>query len=132
MTDASRNRAFGPASQRWWGLGLLLCGGFALKFAPDELFAYLACPIKFFTGWPCLTCGSTRALRALVDLDLITAFTMNPLVTALTLAGVGYLGFGVLTRREPPDSERGWSRKVQAIGLLLIVCNWIYLLMVGR
>lgn len=129
----TRNRAFGPAAQRWLGLGAVICAALIAKFAPEELFGYLRCPIKFVTGWPCLTCGSTRALRALAQFDLGTALSMNPLVTVGSVAGVLYLLSGVVTRRPPPAHPgRGWSRKVQAAGLLLIVSNWIYLLVVGR
>src|SRR5262249_59448131 len=47
---------------------------------------FTVCLFKAFTGWPCPTCGSTRALGRLFALDLPGALAMNPLVAVGALA----------------------------------------------
>ena len=40
------------------------------------------CVFKALTGWPCMTCGTTRALGRLAHFDVAGALAMNPLVAA--------------------------------------------------
>lgn len=48
------------------------------------------CLFRWLTGVPCPACGSTRALRALLQGDVAQAFLINPngILLALLLAGV--------------------------------------------
>ena len=39
----------------------------------------IGCPIRFFTGIPCLGCGTTRAILAALRLDFKAAFRFHPL-----------------------------------------------------
>lgn len=50
------------------------------------------CPIKYFLGFPCPGCGTTRAIRYLQHGDLRVAFYTNPLgvVISVTL-GIYFL-----------------------------------------
>ncbi|HVJ39165.1 MAG TPA: DUF2752 domain-containing protein [Stenotrophomonas sp.] len=41
---------------------------------------FLPCLFRTLTGFYCPGCGMTRALHALVHLDLVTALRMNPLL----------------------------------------------------
>ena len=85
---------------------------------------------------PCLTCGGTRALVALASLDIAAAFRIQPLVSALLIAGAAWGAVNtfcltVLRRhvsvRLPPA---GWI--ACAVGLAaLAVCNWVYVLRHG-
>ena len=43
----------------------------------------VGCVFLYFLGIPCPGCGMTRALRALLRLDFVAAFTYNPLIFAL-------------------------------------------------
>ena len=38
------------------------------------------CPIRFITGIPCLGCGMTRALTAILRFDFYQAFQYHPLI----------------------------------------------------
>ena len=44
------------------------------------------CPIRAATGWPCLTCGCTRAFRFAVRGDFPAALAASPLGTLLACA----------------------------------------------
>lgn len=53
------------------------------------------CPFHLLTGFPCPTCGVTRALVALGHADWLAAFRVQPLVTLVLSAGVLYLPWAV-------------------------------------
>lgn len=55
------------------------------------------CPIRFFTGISCPGCGMSRAVLALLRLDIGLAIEMHPLVFLLPVAAAVYL----LRRRIP-------------------------------
>lgn len=44
------------------------------------------CPIRAFTGYPCPTCGMTRAMLAAFRLDFYSYFKYNPMALPLLLA----------------------------------------------
>jgi len=94
------------------------------------------CTFRALTGIPCMSCGATRAFGRLARLDLTGALAFHPLATALAL-GVVLWGFGDLallpwrrslriecTRREL--TYLVWS------GVLLMIVNWAYLVVVRR
>ena len=43
------------------------------------IYAFMGCPIKFFTGISCPGCGMTRAWLMAFKLDLAAAFSYHPL-----------------------------------------------------
>ncbi len=51
----------------------------------------LGCPIRLLTGVSCPGCGMSRAVFALLQLDLALAFEMHPLVFLLPVAVIIYL-----------------------------------------
>ena len=77
------------------------------------------CVFKATTGYPCMTCGGTRALVRLAHLDLLGALAMNPLVA---------LGLMALVLEVGPTLGR--VLRVTVVPLLL--ANWAYLIAVGR
>lgn len=105
----------------------------------------IACPLKQLSGWPCLTCGGTRAFVAAVAGRWVEALGWNPLVG---LGGVALvvglpLASAVLlsgSRQRGAPSFRGsggvlrhlagarWWR-LAALGAL--AANWIYLVLAG-
>jgi hypothetical protein len=94
------------------------------------------CYLKAFTGLPCPTCGSTRALGRLFALDLPGAFAMNPLMTlaAIVVALWAAADLALLPRRRALGLEvaprLGFALRVAAV--VVILANWIYLLATGR
>jgi hypothetical protein len=63
----------------------------ALPLLPGLAALAPPCPFKALTGWPCLGCGSTRALLALSSLELGAALRWNPLAA---LGAIAFLAGG--------------------------------------
>jgi hypothetical protein len=92
------------------------------------------CPFLAMTGWPCLTCGASRATIAFFSGDFLRALLWNPLAF-LALCGVVvfdlYAGV-VLLGRTPRLRIVDWTRTENNIVRIAIVCaillNWMYLL----
>lgn len=95
-----------------------------------------ACLFKALTGLPCPTCGSTRTLARLVDLDLVGAFAMNPLAAAAAFAIAAWAAADLVLvrggRALALEIEPGPARRLGAVALLAAVANWAYLLVEGR
>jgi hypothetical protein len=92
------------------------------------------CPFLAMTGWPCLTCGATRASIAFLHGDFLRAFSWNPLAF-LALCGVAVFdvyAVVVLLGRRPRLRIVDWARTEKNAVRIAIVCallvNWIYLL----
>ena len=92
------------------------------------------CPFLAMTGWPCLTCGATRATIAFLHGNLLQAFSWNPLAF-LALCGVAIFDLYaviVLLTRAPRLRMVDWTRMEKNIVRIAVVCalllNWIYLL----
>lgn len=92
------------------------------------------CPFLAVTGWPCLTCGATRATTAFFRGDFGEAFSWNPLAF-LALCGVvlfDLYAVVVLLGRSARLRMVDWTRTEKTVIRVAIVCalllNWIYLL----
>ena len=93
------------------------------------------CYFKATTGHACLTCGSTRAFGHLARFDPVSAFAVQPLVTAGVLF---VLVWGLIDGALRIGSKRtrvtlqGTARHVAtAVLLILAALNWIYLIATG-
>ena len=85
------------------------------------------CRLRAVTGYPCATCGSTRAVYAFFNGDVLSAFAYNPLVVTAGLLTMLILGLRLATGRQVilTLSGRGWT--VAALGLVAAVAvNWWY------
>jgi hypothetical protein len=76
-----------------FSMALLCALGVVYKFSPTEYAFYPRCIIYSTTHWLCPGCGSTRALHALLHLDLRSAFHYNALFTLLAPLVFLWLGF---------------------------------------
>jgi len=75
-------------------MAAILCGlAVVYRFPPTEYSFYPRCPIYLTTHWLCPGCGITRALHALLHLDLRTALHYNALFTLLAPFFCLWLGF---------------------------------------
>jgi hypothetical protein len=116
---------------------VLVLGVAALGVIPQKALPQSVCTFHRLTGRPCLTCGGTRAARALSRLDLSRAFRCNPLVAALLAAAGPYILWVLLARacRWPrPRLEAASRRDRWLIGLgiaALLAANWTYLVLAG-
>jgi hypothetical protein len=72
-----------------------LLGGLAVvyKFSPGEYTFYPRCPVYVATNWLCPGCGATRALHALLHLDIRSALHYNALFTLLAPIAFAWLVF---------------------------------------
>lgn len=122
-------------------LGAILAGIFgvaAILVGVLRLYAmpFTVCFFKFATGWPCATCGSTRALARLFHGDLAGAFAMNPLATAGLLALLPWAAadLALLTRKRALRLELGpgLARAVRVAAVAAVFANWAYLVAAGR
>ncbi|HTG44046.1 MAG TPA: DUF2752 domain-containing protein [Verrucomicrobiae bacterium] len=78
------------------------------------------CPVLAITGLPCPSCGSTRALAALSQLDLRTAAAFNPLFVLAAPCAVLCVTF---RGRLGAYSQWGWP-----VFFTAVLLNWLYLL----
>jgi len=75
-------------------MAAILCGlAVVYRFPPTEYSFYPRCPIYLTTHWLCPGCGITRALHALLHLDLRTALHYYALFTLLAPFLCLWLGF---------------------------------------
>ena len=108
-----------------------LAGGFAWM---SIALAWPQCPFLAMTGWPCMTCGATRATIAFLQGNFLQAFSWNPLA-ALALCGVvafDLYAMVVLLSRRPRLRIIDWTKsevRAARIGVIAVtLMNWIYLL----
>ena len=92
------------------------------------------CPFRLLTGWPCLGCGSGRALAALSRGELGAALEANP------LAVVGALGFSLgglvaalaALAGRPLAEPRSLAGGARVAAVALLAADWAYLVWAGR
>jgi hypothetical protein len=92
----------------------------------------LVCPFKAATGFPCVTCGATRALLALVQGQVSAAFVLNPLVPLAAMTALSYVLYSgavvVSGRRRLRTRVRAWEALVlrgSVIGASTAVWGWL-------
>jgi hypothetical protein len=94
------------------------------------------CLFKLTTGCPCMTCGGTRALNRLLELDLAGAIAMNPLATLAILGLVPWAAADALLllrgRALAVDVSEGLASILRPLVVLVVFMNWGYLVAVGR
>ena len=93
------------------------------------------CTFRSVTGYPCVTCGATRGVMALMQGDVIGAWRLNPLVV-VGLAAVAVFDLYALAvlltrarRLRLSFTARGWKTSLAVAGAAILL-NWLYL--VGR
>lgn len=96
------------------------------------------CPFYAFTGYPCLTCGITRAVQSFFEGDFHSAFLLNPLfsvsLAALALFNIYALWVmcaGKMRVRVTVTSAKE-AAIIRAAAVGLIIFNWLYLVAVGN
>lgn len=81
-------------------LGILISGALIIfliviytRYNPEYTSLFPQCSIKQYTGFDCPGCGTQRSVHALLNLELVTAFSYNPLLYMGFIYGVIYLLF---------------------------------------
>jgi len=116
--------------------GIAVLAGAAVTVLRLDRVPFVLCAFKQLTGLPCPTCGSTRTLGRLAELDVAGAFAMNPLVAA---SAMGLLLWALADLALLP---RGRALRLEARGelgvalrgslVLLALANWAFLILAGR
>jgi len=60
-------------------LALIAGSVYVFLFEPGKTGFFPICLFRFFTGFTCPGCGSTRAMHQILHGHFLTAFTLNPL-----------------------------------------------------
>jgi hypothetical protein len=111
--------------------GVAAVGLFHLDRLPISM-----CALKFATGCPCPTCGTTRAFGRLFAGDVAGATRMNPLATAavflVALWGLADLVLLPWGRALSISLSVGSTRVARWGALALLLSNWVYLIAAGR
>ena len=106
----------------------------AAPLAPFVAALVPGCPMHEWTGWPCPTCGSTRALSALAAARMKDAIRFNPLVTlsVLALSAGGLMApLWVRFRWPLPVVPAPWPARWRIALVVLVAANWAYLIALG-
>ena len=74
-----------------WSL-LVAGAAYVFAFEPGRSGFFPICLFRYFTGFTCPGCGSTRAMHQILHGDFLTAFTLNPLL----LIAIPFLLFALL------------------------------------
>jgi hypothetical protein len=94
------------------------------------------CVFKGLSGLPCPTCGSTRAVARLFDLDPAGALAMNPFTTVVAVVIAAWAAVDLLLLPRGQALRVGLSRSVgnafRIVAFIAFVANWVYLLAAGR
>ncbi|UCG58196.1 MAG: DUF2752 domain-containing protein [Phycisphaerales bacterium] len=125
--------------RRWplwplWAVMLVLVW-FALGGVTICLSAHLGrevhlCLFKYFTGYPCPTCGFTRGLLAGARGQFIQAWLYNPLLFSLLGLYSGAMVVRILFRRgvrirlTPAERATTWCGAA-----VLFAANWVYVIL---
>ena len=116
--------------------GIAVLGAAVVGLFQIDRLPFTVCYLKAFTGIPCPTCGSTRAVGCLAHGDLTGAFAMNPLATAALLALVPWAlaDLALLTRGRALDLSVSpvVGRALRLAVVVTVLANWAYLIAAGR
>lgn len=113
-----------------------MAAGLAIGLLHLDRLPISLCVFKAVTGWPCLTCGSTRAVALLFVRDVPGAFAMNPLTTLLAAALLPWgVADGVLMLRGRAlgvELSPWLGLAIRAVAVSLLLGQWAYLIAAGR
>ncbi|MCY2687185.1 DUF2752 domain-containing protein [Salinimicrobium sp. TH3] len=109
-------------------LFLLVLGIVYAAFDPASSTFFPACPFHSFTGLMCPGCGSQRALHHLLNLQVQTAYSYNPLL----VISLPYIMAGTVIDHypNPPQKLLKWrqfffGRTAILLILFVIIAFWI-------
>jgi hypothetical protein len=95
----------------------------------------IPCVFKVITGHPCPTCGSTRVVLNLFNLDIYSAFRCNPLFFLVGIAFIAWILYGFYMLFSGKKVDVTLSKKedffLKLTLAILFILNWVYLIAAG-
>lgn len=138
MTLSTRRVAPGDVDHELvWSAVALVSGVAFVAWARMPDAPALPCVFHLVTGLPCVTCGSTRALLALLAGHLWDALRWNPLACTGAFGAAIYVIYAAtaviarLPRITVHLGARDW-RALRIATVAALACNWTFLLLDGR
>lgn len=104
ITTGSKRKGQRPAEDTFYRLGLALLPVFLLAFPALRLLGdglltlFPPCPVHRLTGFFCPGCGATRALWALVRLDVWHSFCWHPFIPYAAALYLAFMGWETVRR----------------------------------
>lgn len=117
-----------------WGVGTLVVIATCLWFFG---FPPLTCGFRAATGYPCFSCGATRAAMALIHLRIFEALRLNPFFTFIAFVWVLFVPYALVTGflRLPRFRVAIEGKDVYILAAIIgtaIALNWAWVLIDGR
>lgn len=106
---------------------------YSLHFSESTHFKL--CVFKDLTGYPCPSCGTTRAIHLFLKGSILASFLMNPfgiLVAAIMIVIPIWILYDLVTKKETflinyKKTEHIINRKwIAFLLIVLVVLNWIW------
>lgn len=126
-----------PFSDPGWailfvGIGSLL----AVSFLEPVLVLIPPCVVHSLTGWPCPSCGTTRAALALAGGELLAGLRLQPLFVLVCVV-VGLFSLhaplaAIAGKKLRFELDAGERVVLRCVLVVLVVLNWFYLAAAGR
>jgi hypothetical protein len=112
-----------------------VCGLFFYLLYVLKRLPKIPCGFKVVTGYPCPTCGSTRVVLNLFNLNIYSAFCSNPLVFLGGIAFIAWILYGFYMFFSGKKIDVTLSKNERLFlkwGLaILFILNWVYLIAAG-
>ncbi|WP_448519353.1 DUF2752 domain-containing protein [Rhodoflexus sp.] len=114
----------------------ICCAGYIFLWLKDTFhISYGGCTIKYVTGIPCPSCGTTRFIQSLIQGGIMQALYYNPLgfiSLALIIAIPPVILYDFIFGKKLFDKLYSQieniirSKKVATMLIFMIICNWIW------
>lgn len=110
---------------------ILLISGYFLLFFSNALNNQSFCIFKNITGFPCPSCGSTRATLLLFHGEFGKSIFINPfgiITNLLILLSIVWMVMDIIKSRDTflQFLKKTWDFRIQLLVLLIVVANWIW------
>ena len=114
---------------------VLVALGLIVAATPRHTAGPVVCPFRAVTGFPCPTCGLIRSAGCILRGEFADAWRTNPLdATVMTVVAPAFLLLWMA------NAVGGWALRIEAgprerkvlwaLALLVVACNWVYVLTV--
>ena len=114
---------------------LILAGAFVYRSLGSQGWPLprMFCLFKTITGFPCPTCGTTRAFLALSRGEIFTALSYQPLIMIVTLGSIVLTAVDLAAWKIGKVQPLAWIAERSSLStwsvIIVILVNWLYVLL---